>query len=115
MRTKEEAVKEITEKLATFFKANNLEFTEGRRNSDAVIACGYLDYLNMFSYEVEFMEYLTYDEVKSIFWNAFVQVYDRSIWTPGLEEEVHKVLDYTYDHQYGNWWRCDGAKRTYIF
>ena len=83
------------EKLKNFIKHNSLTFTEGRRNSDLVVLCGYSLYLGAEKEDVETVleEKLNIDS--------------------GLVSEFNFVYPYAKKNNYGDWWKNPKNKNCY--
>jgi hypothetical protein len=84
------------EKLKLFIKKNKLEFTEGRRNSDLVVLCGYSGFINADKAE-------TCDSIS------------KKLRTADLETELDRVYEYAKTNNYGEWWKLPEAKEKYKF
>ena len=83
------------EKLKNFIKHNSLTFTEGSRNSDLVVLCGYSLYLGAEKEDVETVleEKLNIDS--------------------GLVSEFNFVYPYAKKNNYGDWWNNPKNKNCY--
>lgn len=86
-------------KLEQFIKDNSLEFTEGRRNSDAVVICGYALYLGVSDV----------DTIK----DAMNIVFPPSIWADNLGIELDRVFNFAKANNYGKWWEKEENRKTY--
>ena len=85
-----------TEQLELFIEENKLEFTEGRRNSDLVVLCGYSLFINADKTET----------CDSIF---------KELRTADLGTELDRVYEYAKKNNYGEFWRLPEAKEKYKF
>ena len=103
------------EKISKFVKDNNLQFTEGRRNSDCTILAGFV---------LSFKPDYEADEILDIV--AEIEDFDPaslvstplihdSILTDELNTEFNRVWEYAKANGYGNWWSTPDAKKQYIF
>ena len=83
------------EELKNFIKHNNLTFTEGCRNSDLVVLCGYSLYLGAEKEDVETVlkEKLSVDAE--------------------LVSEFNFVYSYAKKNNYGDWWNNPKNKNCY--
>ena len=83
------------EKLKNFIKHNSLTFTEGCRNSDLVVLCGYSLYLGAEKEDVETVlkEKLSVDAE--------------------LVSEFNFVYSYAKKNNYGDWWKNPKNKNCY--
>ena len=84
------------EQLEKFIKENSLEFTEGRRNSDLVVLCGYGLYIGADLADV---------------WNSIPLGIDTDY--DELETELERVFEYAHAHNYGKWWENEANRKAY--
>jgi len=74
------------EDLEKFIQHNSLEFSEGRRNSDLVMLCGYALHTGAQKEDVE-------------------KVLEKNFKADaGVEEEFNFVYRYAEKNNYGDWW-----------
>jgi hypothetical protein len=83
-----------TEQLDKFIKDNELKFTEGRRNSDLVVLCGYALYIGA-----------DQDDV-------FIAI-PEDVCDEELMNESDRVWEYAEANNYGNWWQIEANRKTY--
>jgi hypothetical protein len=83
--------------IRKFINENNLEFTEGRRNSDCVIIIGFAQYLKIT------MKQLKEALIKEIEEDSFIA------------EEIERLWNYCKSHNYADYWTKEIAKQTYKF
>ena len=86
------------EQLQKFIELNKLEFTEGRRNSDLVVLCGYGIYIEA-----------TGDEI----WDSISEDIETDF--EELETEFNRVFDYAEANNYSKFWFKEEAKKQYKF
>jgi len=86
------------EQLQKFIELNKLEFTEGRRNSDLVVLCGYGLYIGA--------------DVEDI-WNSIPLGINTNY--DELETELDRVFTYAEDNNYGKWWENENNRKAYKF
>jgi len=84
------------EQLQKFIKENGLQFTEGRRNSDLVVLCGYALYI----------EATSDDCAESI---------PNEVCDSELMNELDRVYEYAENNNYGKWWKVHANRNTYKF
>ena len=84
------------EQLEKFIKDNGLEFTEGRRNSDLVVLCGYALYIEATS-------------------DDCVTAISDEVFDAEIMNELDRVYDYAEANHYGNWWKIETNRNTYKF
>lgn len=84
------------EQLQKFIELNKLEFTEGRRNSDLVVLCGYGLYI---------------DATKEDIWDSIPEGIDGDY--DELDTEFSRVFDYAEVNRYGNWWDIESNRKSY--
>lgn len=84
------------EQLQKFIELNKLEFTEGRRNSDLVVLCGYALYI---------------DATKEDAWDSIPEGIDGDY--DELDTEFSRVFDYADHNGYGKWWNIESNRKTY--
>lgn len=82
------------EQLQKFIIDNGLQFTEGRRNNDCVILCGYAQYLKV-----------PYEDLK--------KVIPKNVQTSELGEELARVWVYAEANHYGKWWENEANRKVY--
>lgn len=82
------------EQLQKFIKDNNLKFTEGRRNNDLTVLCGYGLYI------ISNLEEL---------WTSI----PTDVVTEELEKELDRVFKYTEANNYGQWWENEANRNQY--
>jgi hypothetical protein len=95
---------ENIEKLKEFIIKNELQFTEGRRNSDCVVLAGFALFLGIKKGPMEILDIV--GEIDS---------FPDSVFTAELNEEFERVLDFAVANDYGAWWASEDAKKLYIF
>ena len=87
------------DKLVKFLKENDIEFTEGRRNSDSVIISGFCLHI-----ELEDL-----DEIKKAIENNCEDAHWNFI------EEFLRVYYFARSSNYGAFWETEEAKKLYKF
>jgi len=80
--------------LKKFIEDNGLKFTEGRRNSDLVVLCGYALYI----------EADDSDLCDSI---------PNAVRTAELGTELNRVSEYAENNNYGDWWENEDNRKLY--
>jgi hypothetical protein len=89
---------ENIEKLKRFIVDNDLQFTEGRRNSDCTIISGFALHLG----ETD----ITHIDV----------AIEATLVEPAdYYDELERVFDFAKFKNYGAWWSSEDAKKQYIF
>lgn len=88
------------QKLVQFIRDNGLKFTEGRRNSDAVIISGFALHLG----------FTSSDDLVDLIDEAIDNTGDDNYW-----EELCRVFDFANCHNYGAWWGTEEARKQYKF
>lgn len=86
------------EQLQNFIKNNKLQFTEGRRNSDLVVLCGYGLYIKASNEEI---------------WESIPGIKRVEASVLELEEEFDRVYDYAETNNYGKWWEKEANRKQY--
>ena len=89
-------VNEKIGKLKKFIVENDLQFTEGRRNSDCTVLNGFA---------LSFGG--TLGEVK--------ESINKDIYDTDLAQEIERVYEYARLNNYGLWWHKEDAKKQYKF
>ena len=84
--------------LIKFIKANDLEFTDGRRNSDSVILAGYALHI----------EYTDASLIVEAIEEACTPDY-------GFEDEFYQVYEFARFNNYAVYWNSAAAQSKYIF
>ena len=87
---------ENVEILKKFIVDNNLQFTEGRRNSDCTILSGFALH-------------------KECNFDECVDAIDIAVFTTETSIELERVFNYAEDNNYGSWWKSPYAKEQFIF
>lgn len=82
--------------LERFIKDNGLQFTEGRRNSDLVVLCGYGIYIEATGNEI---------------WDSISEDVDTDF--EELEKEFNRVFEYAHANNYGKWWEIEMNRKAY--
>ncbi len=80
--------------LQKFIKDNGLQFTEGRRNSDLVVLCGYALYVEATDEDV---------------WDSIPEIGK----TPDVNSELDRVWSYAQTNNYGSWWETEANRKAY--
>ena len=88
---------EQLQQLQQFIKNNNLEFVEGRRNSDLVVLCGYALYINATDIEI---------------WDSIPEDIEGADFSE-LETELFRVFSYAEKNNYGKWWENETNRNQY--
>jgi len=94
-----ENIQTIEQKLEQFIRDNNLRFTEGQRNSDAVKLSGYALHLGVLDV------------------NLLLDIVENTCEDCNIDyrEELDRVFDYAKYNNYGKWWSTEAAKKQYKF
>jgi hypothetical protein len=92
--------KEKIEKLKTFIVENDLQFTEGRRNSDCTVLSGFA----LFQ-ETEVQECKT----------AITSSIDLEEDLGEIFEELERVFKYAEVNSYGSWWETEEPGKQWKF
>lgn len=95
---------EKIEILKKFIVDNNLQFTEGRRNSDCVLLAGFSLFLGIRKPSMEILDIV-----------GEIDTFPDSVFTAELNEEFERVLEYAEMRNYGVWWTKEDAKKQYKF
>ena len=88
---------ENVEILKRFIVNNDLQFTEGRRNSDCTVISG-------------FALSLGETEITNI-----IQAIGETIVASECYDELERVFNYAEANGYGHWWGSKNAKKQYKF
>jgi hypothetical protein len=83
-----------TDILKEFIKNNNLKFTEGVRNTNCTILCGYSLYVKA-----------TLEECK--------QAINKEDYTAELAQELERVWKSANNNNYGVWWETKSNRDMY--
>ena len=86
----------MKEKLKEFIKNNDLTFSEGERNTNITILCGYALAIGESTMACK----------KSI---------PKEQSTAEVNKEIERVYHYADTHNYANFWSTEGARKQYIF
>lgn len=83
--------------IRDFINENNLDFTEGSRNSTCVILIGYAQHkkLNLPQFREELKKEIKADKF--------------------IGEEIDRLWSYCKDRNYRSWWSSEDAKLQYSF
>ncbi len=88
-------------KIEEFIKNNNLQFTEGRRNTDSVALSGYALYVGLTEKDLSKLTDIVYETLP-----------DCDAYT---DDELARVFEFAKANNYGKWWEGEEAKKQYKF
>lgn len=103
----------MEKKLLKFITDNKLEFTEGVRNQNLTILCGFACYLLGLDSE------LSLNLAKRYLLNA-LEIFEaknpkKVEDTDFIEHEIVRLFNYCWDNSYEDFWITDEAKAQYKF
>lgn len=106
--------RDVTKNIIEFIKNNDLKFTAGRRNTDLVLLCGFVDYLCEHVSHVDLFydlanEIETNKELKLIF-SDWISSYGEL----AAYDEIDRVWRFAAEASYGVWWTKDINRAEFI-